>query len=169
MSFHHHEVVGAKMVRKRMRALKYPKATVEDVATLVFLHLRFHGYGDGAWTDSAVRRYVTDAGDLLDRLNKLVRADCTTRNKHRARRLQESYDDLERRIAELKAAEDLGRVRPDLDGNAIMELLGLEPCPEVGEAWKYLKELRLDRGPLPREEAEAELLKWWAARRSEGN
>jgi len=169
VSFHHHEVVGAKMVRKRMRALKYPKATVEDVATLVFLHLRFHGYGDGAWTDSAVRRYVTDAGDLLDRLNKLVRADCTTRNKHRARRLQESYDDLERRIAELKAAEDLGRVRPDLDGNAIMELLGLEPCPEVGEAWKYLKELRLDRGPLPREEAEAELLKWWAARRSEGN
>ena len=166
VSFHHHEVVGAKMVRKRMRALKYPKAMVEDVATLVFLHLRFHGYGDGAWTDSAVRRYVTDAGDLLERLNKLVRADCTTRNKRRARRLQENYDDLERRIAELKAAEDLGRVRPDLDGNAIMELLGLQPGREVGEAWKYLKELRLDRGPLPREEAEAELLRWWAARRS---
>ena len=105
VSFHHHEVVGAKMVRKRMRALKYPKAMVEDVATLVFLHLRFHGYGDGAWTDSAVRRYVTDAGDLLERLNKLVRADCTTRNKRRARRLQENYDDLERRIAELKAAD----------------------------------------------------------------
>lgn len=137
------------MVRKRMRALKYPKAMVEDVATLVFLHLRFHGYGDGAWTDSAVRRYVTDAGDLLERLNKLVRADCTTRNKRRARRLQENYDDLERRIAELKAAEDLGRVRPDLDGNAIMELLGLRPGREVGEDWKYLKELRLDRGPLP--------------------
>ncbi|GAB03953.1 CCA tRNA nucleotidyltransferase [Gordonia amarae] len=168
VSFHHHEVVGAKMVRKRMRALKYPKAMVEDVATLVFLHLRFHGYGDGAWTDSAVRRYVTDAGDLLERLNKLVRADCTTRNKRRARRLQENYDDLERRIAELKAAEDLGRVRPDLDGNAIMELLGLRPGREVGEAWKYLKELRLDRGPLPREEAEAELLRWWAAR-SSGN
>ena len=168
VSFHHHEVVGAKMVRKRMRALKYPKAMVEDVATLVFLHLRFHGYGDGAWTDSAVRRYVTDAGDLLERLNKLVRADCTTRNKRRARRLRENYDDLERRIAELKAAEDLGRVRPDLDGNAIMELLGLQPGREVGEAWKYLKDLRLDRGPLPREEAEAALLTWWAARRSGG-
>ncbi|MBD0024316.1 CCA tRNA nucleotidyltransferase [Gordonia pseudamarae] len=169
VSFHHHEVVGAKMVRKRMRALKYPKVMVEDVATLVFLHLRFHGYGDGAWTDSAVRRYVTDAGELLDRLNKLVRADCTTRNKRRARRLQENYDDLERRIGALKAAEDLGRVRPDLDGNAIMELLGLSPGREVGEAWKYLKELRLDRGPLPREEAEAALLRWWADRGNVGD
>ena len=169
VSFHHHEVVGAKMVRKRMRALKYPKVMVEDVATLVFLHLRSHGYGDGAWTDSAVRRYVTDAGELLDRLNKLVRADCTTRNKRRARRLQENYDDLERRIGALKAAEDLGRVRPDLDGNAIMELLGLSPGREVGEAWKYLKELRLDRGPLPREEAEAALLRWWADRGNVGD
>ncbi|MGW0038054.1 CCA tRNA nucleotidyltransferase [Gordonia sp. NPDC003376] len=162
VSFHHHEVVGAKMVRKRMRALKYPKAIVEDVATLVFLHLRFHGYGDGAWTDSAVRRYVTDAGPLLDRLNKLVRADCTTRNRRRARRLQENYDDLEQRIAALQAAEDLDKVRPDLDGNAIMELLGLPPGPEVGRAWRFLKELRLDRGPLSRDEAEEALRVWWA-------
>lgn len=161
VSFHHHEVVGAKMVRRRMRALKYPKAVVDDVSQLVFLHLRFHGYGDGAWTDSAVRRYVTDAGPLLDRLHKLVRADCTTRNKRRARRLQENYDHLEHRIADLQAAEDLERVRPDLDGNAIMQLLGLPPGPKVGEAWRHLKELRLDRGPLSREEAEEALLEWW--------
>ncbi|MCK6040244.1 HDIG domain-containing protein, partial [Klebsiella quasipneumoniae] len=138
VSFHHHEVVGAKMVRKRMRALKYPKAVVEDVATLVFLHLRFHGYGEGRWTDSAVRRYVTDAGPLLDRLNKLVRADCTTRNKRRARRLQENYDSLEERITALAAAEDLERVRPDLDGNAIMEILQIPAGPVVGQAWRYL-------------------------------
>ena len=164
VSFHHHEVVGAKMVRKRLRALKYPKAMVDDIAQLVFLHLRFHGYGDGQWTDSAVRRYVTDAGPLLARLHKLVRADCTTRNRRRARRLQETYDDLERRIAVLQEAEDLDRVRPDLDGNAIMELLGLPPGPQVGEAWRYLKELRLDSGPLSRDEAEAALRSWWAQR-----
>ncbi|MFW0783742.1 CCA tRNA nucleotidyltransferase [Gordonia sp. CPCC 206044] len=164
VSFHHHEVVGAKMVRKRMRALKYPKAVVDEVSQLVFLHLRFHGYGDGAWTDSAVRRYVTDAGPLLDRLHKLVRADCTTRNKRRARRLQENYDDLERRIAALQAAEDLDRVRPDLDGNAIMELLDIPAGPLVGQAWRYLKELRLDRGPLSREEAEEALREWWSQR-----
>ncbi|MCF8589055.1 CCA tRNA nucleotidyltransferase [Gordonia sp. HY366] len=163
VSFHHHEVVGAKMVRKRMRALKYPKAVVEDVAQLVFLHLRFHGYGEGRWTDSAVRRYVTDAGPLLDRLHKLVRADCTTRNKRRARRLQETYDDLEHRIAVLREAEDLDRVRPDLDGNAIMELLGIGPGPLVGKAWRHLKELRLDAGPMSRDDAEAELKAWWAA------
>ncbi|MGV9709846.1 CCA tRNA nucleotidyltransferase [Gordonia sp. NPDC003424] len=164
VSFHHHEVVGAKLVRRRMRALKYPKAVVDDVSQLVFLHLRFHGYGDGTWTDSAVRRYVTDAGPLVDRLHKLVRADCTTRNRRRARRLQENYDHLERRIAELKAAEDLDRVRPDLDGNAIMELLDIPAGPVVGEAWRYLKELRLDRGPLSREEAEEALREWWAER-----
>lgn len=164
VSFHHHEVVGAKMVRKRMRALKYPKAVVEDVATLVFLHLRFHGYGEGRWTDSAVRRYVTDAGPLLDRLNKLVRADCTTRNKRRARRLQENYDSLEERITALAAAEDLERVRPDLDGNAIMEILQIPAGPVVGQAWRYLKELRLDRGPLSHEEAVAALREWWAER-----
>ena len=164
VSFHHHEVVGAKLVRKRMRALKYSKAMVDDVAQLVFLHLRFHGYGEGRWTDSAVRRYVTDAGPLLDRLHKLVRADCTTRNRRRARKLQETYDDLERRISELQAAEDLNRVRPDLDGNAIMELLDIPAGPQVGEAWRYLKELRLDAGPLSREDAEAALLQWWAQR-----
>ncbi|BDU09399.1 CCA tRNA nucleotidyltransferase [Nocardia cyriacigeorgica] len=161
VSFHHHEVVGAKMVRKRMRALKYPKQFTEDVARLVFLHLRFHGYGKGQWTDSAVRRYVTDAGDLLPRLHKLVRADCTTRNKRRAAALRATYDDLEHRIARLQEQEDLDRVRPDLDGNAIMELLDLKPGPDVGKAWKYLKELRLDRGPLTRDEAEAALLEWW--------
>ncbi|MTD15302.1 CCA tRNA nucleotidyltransferase [Nakamurella sp. YIM 132087] len=160
VSFHHHEVVGAKMVRRRMRELKFPKQLIEDVATLTFLHLRFHGYGSGVWTDAAVRRYATDAGPLLDRLNKLVRADCTTRNQRRRQTLQRSYDDLEHRIAELSAAEDLAKVRPDLDGNAIMELLGVGPGPVVGKAWKFLKELRLERGPLPREEAEVELYKW---------
>ena len=162
VSFHHHEVVGAKLVRKRMRALKYSKQMVDEVSHLVFLPLRFHGYGDGQWTDSAVRRYVTDAGDQLPRLHKLVRADCTTRNKRRAARLQATYDDLETRIARIAEQEDLARVRPDLDGNAIMELLGLKPGPEVGKAWTFLKDLRLDRGPLSREEAEVELVKWWS-------
>ena len=164
VSFHHHEVVGAKMARKRLRALKYSKQIVDDVSQLVYLHLRFHGYGGGKWTDSAVRRYVTDAGPLLPRLHKLVRADCTTRNKRRASRLQANYDDLEARIAELAAKEDLQRVRPDLDGNEIMELLGIPAGPQVGEAWRHLKELRLDRGPLSREEAIAELKTWWETR-----
>ncbi|MGH3553165.1 MAG: CCA tRNA nucleotidyltransferase [Mycobacterium sp.] len=166
VSFHHHEAVGAKMTRKRLRALKYSKQMIEDVSQLVYLHLRFHGYGEGSWTDSAVRRYVTDAGPLLPRLHKLVRADCTTRNKRRAAWLQANYDNLEARIAELAAREDLQRIRPDLDGNEIMELLGIPPGPRVGEAWRYLKELRLDRGPLTREEATAELMNWW---RSRGN
>ncbi|WP_052371512.1 CCA tRNA nucleotidyltransferase [Amycolatopsis taiwanensis] len=160
VSFHHHEVVGAKMARKRLRALKYPKQVVEDVGQLVFLHLRFHGYGRGEWTDSAVRRYVTDAADLLPRLHKLVRADCTTRNKRKAAALQRTYDDLEERIARIAAEEDLARVRPDLDGNEIMKLLGLPPGPLVGKAWRHLKELRLDRGPLTHEEAIAELERW---------
>jgi poly(A) polymerase len=164
VSFHHHEVVGAKMTRKRLRALKYSKQMVEDISQLVYLHLRFHGYGEGRWTDSAVRRYVTDAGPLLPRLHKLVRADCTTRNRRRAARLQANYDNLEARIAELAAQEDLQRVRPDLDGNEIMELLGIPPGPQVGEAWNYLKELRLDRGPLTRDEAIAELMTWWHSR-----
>lgn len=164
VSFHHHEVVGAKMVRKRMRALKYSKQMVDDVSQLVYLHLRFHGYGEGKWTDSAVRRYVTDAGPLLGKLHKLVRADCTTRNKRRAARLRASYDRLEERIAELAAQEDLNRVRPDLDGNEIMRLLDIPAGPQVGEAWRFLKELRLDRGPLSNEEATAELLAWWKTR-----
>ncbi|MGY2001506.1 CCA tRNA nucleotidyltransferase [Blastococcus sp. SYSU DS1024] len=164
VSFHHHEVVGAKLVRKRLTALRYPKDVVEAVARLTFLHLRFHGYGDGQWTDSAVRRYVTDAGDLLPRLHKLVRSDSTTRNKRRAAALSATYDSLEQRIAEIAAQEDLARVRPDLDGNAIMEILGLGPGPEVGAAWRFLKDLRLERGPLDREEAEEALRAWWAAR-----
>jgi poly(A) polymerase len=164
VSFHHHEVVGAKMARKRLRALKYSKQMVDDVSQLVYLHLRFHGYGEGRWTDSAVRRYVTDAGPLLSRLHKLVRADCTTRDRRRAARLQANYDNLEARIAELAAKEDLQRVRPDLDGNEIMQLLGIPAGPQVGEAWRHLKELRLDRGPLTHEEATAELMSWWSAR-----
>ncbi|MDP9167746.1 MAG: CCA tRNA nucleotidyltransferase [Actinomycetota bacterium] len=161
VSFHHHEVVGAKLTRKRMRALKYSKQMVDDVSQLVYLHLRFHGYGDGKWTDSAVRRYVTDAGPLLDRLHKLVRADCTTRNRRRAARLQANYDDLVNRIVELAAKEDLQRVRPDLDGNEIMRILDIPAGPQVGQAWQYLKELRLDRGPLEHDEAVEELQKWW--------
>ena len=164
VSFHHHEVVGAKMVRKRLRALKFSKQMVDDISQLVFLHLRFHGYGEGRWTDSAVRRYVTDAGPLLPRLHKLVRADCTTRNQRRAARLQASYDQLEERIAELSAREDLARVRPDLDGNQIMALLGIPAGPQVGQAWQFLKELRLERGPLSNEEATQELLAWWGSR-----
>jgi len=168
VSFHHHEVVGARMARKRLRALKFSKEIVDDVSQLVFLHLRFHGYGKGEWTDSAVRRYVTDAGPLLTRLHKLVRADCTTRNRRKAAALQATYDDLEARITALKAKEDLDRVRPDLNGEQIMELLGLKPGPDVGKAWKFLKDLRLDRGPLEHDEAVAEL-KQWAAENGVGN
>ena len=162
VSFHHHEVVGAKLVRARLRELKYPKDVVEDVARLTLLHLRFHGYGRGEWTDSAVRRYVTDAGPLLERLHKLVRSDCTTRNRRRAAALARSYDALEERIARIQAEEDLRAVRPDLDGNEIMRLLGLPPGPLVGEAWRHLKELRLDRGPLSHDDAVAELHRWAA-------
>jgi len=151
-------------VRKRMRALKYSKQMTDDVSQLVYLHLRFHGYGEGRWTDSAVRRYVADAGPLLPRLHKLVRADCTTRNRRRAALLQSNYDSLEDRIAELAAKEDLARIRPDLDGNEIMALLGIPGGPQVGEAWNHLKALRMDRGPLSREEATAELLAWWNAK-----
>jgi poly(A) polymerase len=160
VSFHHHEVVGAKMVRRRLRELRYPKAIIDDVAQLVFLHLRFHGYGSGEWTDSAVRRYVADAGPLLERLHKLVRSDSTTRNRRRAAALQRSYDSLEDRIAELRKQEELDAIRPDLDGNAIMELLGIPPGPLVGKAYKHLLAVRMERGPVTREEAEAELRSW---------
>jgi poly(A) polymerase len=162
VSFHHHEVVGAKMTRRRLRDLRYPKAVIDEVAQLVFLHLRFHGYGNGEWTDSAVRRYVTDAGPLLDRLHKLVRSDCTTRNRRRATTLQRSYDSLEDRIAVLREKEELDSIRPDIDGNAIMELLGLPPGPLVGKAYKHLLGLRMERGPLPRAEVEIELRRWAA-------
>jgi poly(A) polymerase len=160
IGFHHHEVVGARMTKQRMKALKYPKDVISDVAELVLLHLRFYGYGRGEWTDSAVRRYVTDAGHLLPRLHKLTRSDCTTRNRRKAAQLAGDYTALEERIERLKEEEDLARIRPDLDGNAIMRLLGIPPGPIVGEAWRYLKELRMERGPLPPDEAERELLRW---------
>ncbi len=162
VSFHHHEVVGAKLARNRLRALRFPKDVVEEVATLVELHLRFHGYGTGAWTDAAVRRYVADAGPLLPRLHVLTRSDCTTRNRRKAAALSRSYDDLEERIARLREQEELDAIRPDLDGNAIMELLGVPPGPVVGRAWQHLKEVRMEQGPLSREAAEAELRAWWA-------
>ncbi|MFP5019163.1 CCA tRNA nucleotidyltransferase [Pseudonocardia phyllosphaerae] len=162
VSFHHHEVVGAKMARKRLRALKYPKAVIDDVCQLVYLHLRFHGYGKGEWTDSAVRRYVADAGPLLDRLHKLVRSDCTTRNRRRAAALQRNYDGLEERIAALREQEELDSIRPDLDGNRIMELLGIGPGPAVGKAYKHLLALRMEEGPLGEERAEAALREWAA-------
>jgi poly(A) polymerase len=161
VSFHHHEMVGAKLVGRRLKALRFDKDTIKQVARLVELHLRFHGYGDGEWTDSAVRRYVTDAGPLLDRLHKLTRSDCTTRNRRRAERLGAAYAELEQRITRLQAAEELAATRPDLDGNEIMKLLGIPPGRDVGRAWRFLKELRLERGPLPPEEAERELLRWW--------
>ncbi|HST83870.1 MAG TPA: CCA tRNA nucleotidyltransferase [Kineosporiaceae bacterium] len=164
VSFHHHEVVGAKLTAKRLKALRFDKDTIAQVAKLVELHLRFHGYGDGAWTDSAVRRYVADAGPLLDRLHKLTRSDCTTRNKRKAARLAGAYDDLESRIERLRGEEELDAVRPDLDGNQIMEILDIPAGRDVGQAWKFLKELRLDRGPIGYDAAREELLRWWAAR-----
>jgi poly(A) polymerase len=162
VSFHHHEMEGAKLTTRRLRALRFDKETTQQVSRLVQLHLRFHGYGDGAWTDSAVRRYVTDAGPLLDRLHKLTRSDCTTRNKRKAARLASAYDDLELRIAELREREELDAVRPDLDGNQIMEILGIPAGRDVGRAWQFLRELRLDRGQIGPDEAREELLAWWA-------
>jgi len=164
VSFHHHEVVGAKMVRKRMRALRFDKATTEAVAHLVFLHLRFHGYGEAHWTDSAVRRYVTDAGDQLERLHRLTRADCTTRNQRKAARLAHAYDDLVRRISELAEQEELRAIRPDLDGTEIMAILGIPPGRDVGAAYQHLLALRMEHGPLGDERAREELLRWWAER-----
>ncbi|HEY8533347.1 MAG TPA: CCA tRNA nucleotidyltransferase [Micromonospora sp.] len=160
VTFHHHEVVGARMTRQRMKALRYPKDVIAQVSTLVALHLRFYGYGRGEWTDSAVRRYVADAGELLPRLHKLTRSDCTTRNKRKAAQLAADYDALEARIARIQAEEDLKRVRPDLDGHEIMRLLNVPPGPIVGRAWRYLKELRLEHGPLGKEKAEQVLLEW---------
>jgi poly(A) polymerase len=162
VSFHHHEMVGAKLAAKRLKALRYDKDTVKAVSRLVELHLRFHGYGDGAWTDSAVRRYVTDAGPLLPRLHRLTRSDCTTRNVRKAQRLSRAYDDLERRIGELAEAEELAQVRPDLDGEQIMTQLGVRPGPVVGRAYRHLLELRMERGPLGEDQARAELDRWWA-------
>ncbi|MDX6332346.1 MAG: poly(A) polymerase [Streptomycetaceae bacterium] len=162
VSFHHHEVVGAKMTKSRMTKLKYPNDLIRDVARLVELHLRFHGYGNGEWTDSAVRRYVRDAGPLLERLHKLTRSDCTTRNKRKASALSRTYDGLEARIAELKEKEELDAIRPDLDGNQIMQILSVGPGPLIGKAYQYLLELRLESGPLDEDEAVSALKEWWA-------
>jgi len=164
VTFHHHDVVGAKMVARRLKALRFDKQFIADVARLVELHLRFFGYTEGAWTDSAVRRYVRDAGPLLDRLHILVRADVTTRNRRKADRLSFAYDDLEDRIAALSEQEELAAIRPDLDGEQIMQILGIRPGREVGEAYRFLLELRLDEGALGTDEATARLRAWWAAR-----
>jgi poly(A) polymerase len=164
VSFYHHDVVGSKLARKRLRALRFDNETINAVGRLVELHLRFFGYTEGAWTDSAVRRYVRDAGDQLERLHILTRADVTTRNRRKADRLGFAYDDLEQRISELAEQEEMAAVRPDLDGEQIMAILGVTPGREVGEAYRYLLEQRLDDGPLGEEEATARLQAWWAGR-----
>jgi poly(A) polymerase len=164
VSFHHHDVVGSKLAAKRLTALRFDKETVSQVARLIELHLRFFGYSEGAWTDSAVRRYVRDAGPLLERLHILTRADVTTRNRRKADQLGFAYDDLEQRIAEIAEAEGLAAVRPDLDGEDIMRILELKPSREVGEAYRFLLDLRLDEGPLGADEAERRLREWWASR-----
>ena len=163
MSFHHHEVVGARMTRTRMEALRYPAAEIDTVVRLVELHLRFHTYRLG-WTDKAVRRYVRDAGPLLDLLNELTRCDCTTRNAAKARALSRRMDELEARIDELREQEEIDSLRPDLDGNQVMELLGIGPGRDVGQALTFLMDLRLDEGPLGEEAAAARLRAWWAER-----
>ncbi|AVL98615.1 CCA tRNA nucleotidyltransferase [Microbacterium paraoxydans] len=164
VTFHHHDVVGARMARKRLQALRFDSATTDAVATLIELHLRFFGYAEGAWTDAAVRRYVRDAGDLLERLHILTRADVTTRNKRKAARLAAAYDDIESRIAALREQEELDAIRPELDGNRIQEVLGISPGREVGEAYRFLLDLRLDEGVLGEDVAEQRLREWWASR-----
>ncbi len=162
VAFHHHETAGAKLARRRLAALRFPNEVIRDVSKLVELHLRFHGYGEGEWTDSAVRRYVRDAGPLLSRLHVLTRADCTTRNQAKARRLARAYDGLEQRVAELSEQEELGKIRPELDGNDIIAVLGLAPGPQVGQAYEFLLELRIARGLIGREQAVQELRSWAA-------
>ncbi len=164
VSFHHHEVVGARMARDRLRALRFPNDEVEAITQLVYLHLRFHGYSDDVWTDAAVRRYVRDAGPLLDELNELTRCDCTTRNERKARVLADRMDALEERIGELREREELSAMRPDLDGEAVMAHLGIGPGRAVGEALAMLLEARLEEGPLGEEVAYRRLEEWWAAR-----
>ncbi len=161
VSFHHHEVVGARMCKERLKKLRFDNHLINDVAKLTFLHLRFHGYGSGEWTDSAVRRYVRDAGELLTHLHLLTRADCTTRNKKKAEGLAKTYDQLEKRIEDLMAQEELNKIRPDLTGDEIMQILGIKPSPMVGKAYEFLLELRLEHGPQGTEKAKEELLKWW--------
>ena len=161
VSFHHHEVVGSKLCKERMKKLRFDNHIIKDVAQLVFLHLRFHGYGNGEWTDSAVRRYVRDAEELLIHLHLLTRADCTTRNQKKAEGLAKTYDQLEERIALLMEQEELNKIRPDLSGEQIMEILSIKPSPAVGKAYDFLLELRLEHGPLGEEKAKSELLNWW--------
>jgi poly(A) polymerase len=165
VSFHHHEVVGARLSKTRLKALRFDNETIDAVETLIALHLRFHGYGDGEWTDSAVRRYVRDAGELLVHLHVLTRADCTTRNAKKAERLARTYDGLEARIAKLETEEELSKIRPDLDGAQVMQLLDLKPSADVGKALDFLMELRMEHGPLGQERATEELIQWWKARR----
>ena len=162
VSFHHHEVVGARMAKERLKKLRFSNEIIESVEKLVALHLRFHGYGEGEWTDSAVRRYVRDAGELLTHLHVLTRADCTTRNQRKAALLSKTYDELEARIARLSAEEELAAIRPDLDGAEVMQILGIGPSPVVGKALAYLLELRLENGPLEHDAAVAALTAWWA-------
>ncbi|WP_431797486.1 CCA tRNA nucleotidyltransferase [Microbacterium kunmingense] len=164
VTFHHHDVKGARMARKRLQALRFDSDTIGTVTRLIELHLRFFGYAEGAWTDSAVRRYVRDAGAELERLHILTRADVTTRNRRKAARLASAYDDIENRIAALREQEEIDAVRPELDGNRIQEVLGIRPGREVGEAYRFLLDLRLDEGVLGEEEAERRLRAWWAAR-----
>jgi poly(A) polymerase len=164
VTFYHHDVVGAKLAKKRLKALRFDNDTIDAVSRLIELHLRFFGYADQAWSDSAVRRYVRDAGSELARLHILVRADVTTRNRRKADRLSFAYDDLEARIAELSEQEELDKMRPDLDGEAIMQILGISPGREVGEAYRFLLEMRLDEGELGAEEATRRLKSWWASR-----
>ena len=161
VSFHHHEVVGSRMCKERMRKLRFDNHIINDVSQLVFLHLRFHGYGSGEWTDSAVRRYVRDAGELLTHLHLLTRADCTTRNQKKADLLAKTYDELEERIAVLMEQEELDKIRPDLSGEQIMEILKIKPSPMVGKAYDFLLELRLEHGPLGEEKAKELLINWW--------
>ena len=164
VTFHHHDVKGARLARKRLRALRFDAATMDAVCLLIELHLRFFGYAEGAWTDSAVRRYVRDAGDQLERLHILTRADVTTRNKRKANRLRSAYDDIESRIAALREQEQLDAIRPDLDGNDIQRILGIPPGRDVGAAYRFLLDLRLDEGVLGADEAERRLRAWWDAR-----
>jgi poly(A) polymerase len=162
VTFRHHDVVGSKLVKKRMKALRFDNETIKAVARLVELHMRFYGYGEAGWSDSAVRRYVTDAGPLLERLHRLTRSDVTTRNQRKADRLAFAYDDLERRISELAEQEELASIRPDLDGQQIMSILGVRPGPLVGRAYRFLLEERMEHGPASEDEARGRLLEWWA-------
>jgi poly(A) polymerase len=164
VSFHHHDLVGSKLAKKRLRALRFDNDTIAAVSRLIELHLRFFGYTEGTWTDAAVRRYVRDAGDQLERLHELTRSDVTTRNRRKADRLGFAYDDLEARIAVLAEQEELDSMRPDLSGDDIMRILDIPPGRAVGEAYRFLLEARMDEGPLGPDEAEVRLRAWWATR-----